>query len=65
MHVIPEKKISAKASEVTGVTMVGQSMIVNGKAVEAVSIKSALDRFIKFLEKMQERLTSYISWKQY
>ena len=54
MHVIPEKKISAKASEVTGVTMVGQSMIVNGKAVEAVSIKSALDRFIKYLEKCRK-----------
>ena len=54
MHVIPEKKISAKASEVTGVTMVCQSMIVNGKAVEAVSIKSALDRFIKYLEKCRK-----------
>ncbi|KAH3856429.1 hypothetical protein DPMN_099017 [Dreissena polymorpha] len=34
-YVMPEKKMSLKASEITGVTVVGDSMLVNGHTVTA------------------------------
>ncbi|XP_052212334.1 protein PML-like isoform X3 [Dreissena polymorpha] len=50
-YVMPEKKMSLKASEITGVTVVGESMLVKGQTVTAVPIKSALTSFITFLQK--------------
>ncbi len=50
-YVMPEKKMSLKASEITGVTVVGESMLVKGQTVTAVTIKSALTSFMTFLKK--------------
>lgn len=48
---MPEKKMSLKASEITGVTVVSDSMLVKRQTVTAVPIKSALTSFITFLQK--------------
>ncbi|KAH3739915.1 hypothetical protein DPMN_046605 [Dreissena polymorpha] len=46
-----EKKMSLKASEITRVTVVGDSTLVKGQTVTADPIKSALTSFITFLQK--------------
>ncbi|KAH3836738.1 hypothetical protein DPMN_110113 [Dreissena polymorpha] len=53
---MPEKKMSLKASEISGVTVVGDSMLVKGHKVTAVPIKSALTRFITFLQKFSPEI---------
>ncbi|XP_052267822.1 uncharacterized protein LOC127869351 [Dreissena polymorpha] len=50
-YVMHEKKISLQASEITGVTVVSDSMLVKRQTVTAVPIKSALTSFITFLQK--------------
>jgi hypothetical protein len=45
------QKISLQASEITGVTVVSDSMLVKRQTVTAVPIKSALTSFITFLQK--------------
>jgi len=46
--------MSTKASEVTGVTMVGDTMFVHGKEVQAVPVRNALEQFIAFLKQCQQ-----------
>ncbi|XP_052260702.1 uncharacterized protein LOC127864846 [Dreissena polymorpha] len=55
-YVMPEKKMSLKASEITEVTVVGDSMLVKGHKVTAVPIKSALTSFITFLQKFSPEI---------
>ena len=46
--------MSTKASEVTGVTMVGETMFVHGKEVQAVPVRTELEEFLAFLKKCQQ-----------
>ena len=50
---MPKKKVSSKASEITGVTVVGETMFVKGHSVETLSIQSALTGLFGFLKKCQ------------
>jgi len=46
--------MTTKASDITGVTMVGDNMLVQEEDVQAVPIRTALGEFLAFLKKCQQ-----------
>ena len=51
LYVVPKQKMTTKASEITGVTIVGDTMLVQKKEVQAVPNRTALGEFLAFLKK--------------
>jgi DNA polymerase III epsilon subunit-like protein len=49
-YILPQRPISTKASEVTGLKVRGQQLFHKGKPVSSLSIKDALQSFIGYLE---------------
>lgn len=52
-YIIPEKPMSSKATEITGIKVVNNKMYHNDEEVETVSIKDALIQFIDFIKKSE------------
>ncbi|XP_062579139.1 uncharacterized protein LOC134241063 [Saccostrea cucullata] len=52
-YIIPEKPMSSKATEITGIKVVNNKMYHNDEEVETVSIKDALIQFIDFMKKSE------------
>lgn len=49
-YVLPKKPITYHASRITKLTLKGNAMLHDGKAVEAIPIKDAIQALISFLE---------------
>ncbi|XP_062581909.1 uncharacterized protein LOC134243696 [Saccostrea cucullata] len=52
-YIIPEKQMSSKATEITGIKVVNNKMYHSDEEVETVSIKDALIQFIDFIKKSE------------
>ncbi|XP_058810432.1 uncharacterized protein LOC131675464 [Phymastichus coffea] len=49
-YIMPSRGIPSKVSEITGIALVNGEIFSNGRKVNTVSIKAALNNFLKFLQ---------------
>lgn len=53
VYILPSKQISPTASEITGLSVIGNSMFYKGQRVETLMLKDALILYVKYLKKHQ------------
>ena len=58
-YVWPKKPITPEASQLTGIEVQGETMLLNGQAVQPVPIREALERFCLFLGDQKVVLTAH------
>ena len=59
-YVFPSKPIASSASKITGLTLVGEKVLLRSKPVTTVSIHDCLADFITWLESLGMQIVLYI-----
>ena len=57
-YVFPSKPIASSASKITGLTLVGEKVLLRGKPVTTISLHDCLADFITWLESLGKQIRS-------